>query len=153
MHRRIFLKGTLAASTVMVAAVAGLLTPRRVIAVWPESAFVSSDYKQALKLLLGDVSITPSPAVTLDAPSVYDSGAQVPVTVSSRLEHVDTMVVFSENNPFPLIARFDLTEDMRSVMSTRIKLAGKTNVIAVVGAKGRYFSASRSVKVTVGGCA
>lgn len=74
MNRRIFIKSTLAASTIAMAVVAGLLMPRRVLAVWPEEAFTSSDYKRALKLLLGDVSIAISPAVKLKAPSVYDSG-------------------------------------------------------------------------------
>ena len=153
MNRRIFLKSTFAVSTTIMAVAAGLLTPRRILAVWPEEAFTSSDYKRALKLLLGEVSITASPAVKLKAPSVYDSGAQVPVSVTTELEDVETIALLSENNPFPLIARFDITKDVRSAMSTRIKLAGKTNVIAVVGAKDKYYRAAKRVKVTVGGCA
>ncbi|MBD3671694.1 MAG: thiosulfate oxidation carrier protein SoxY, partial [Gammaproteobacteria bacterium] len=38
MKRRSFLKGTLAGSTVAVAAGAGLLTPAQVLAAWPKAA-------------------------------------------------------------------------------------------------------------------
>ncbi|VAX05506.1 hypothetical protein MNBD_GAMMA19-2223, partial [hydrothermal vent metagenome] len=39
MKRRTFLKGTVASGMLSVAASAGLLTPRMVLAAWPETAF------------------------------------------------------------------------------------------------------------------
>jgi sulfur-oxidizing protein SoxY len=39
LKRRIFMKGTLAAGAVGVAVGAGLLSPRTVLAAWPEAAF------------------------------------------------------------------------------------------------------------------
>jgi len=49
MKRRIFLKGTLAGSAVALAAGAGLLNPRQVLAAWPKSAFEAKDLSKAMR--------------------------------------------------------------------------------------------------------
>ncbi|MGE5160700.1 MAG: thiosulfate oxidation carrier protein SoxY, partial [Betaproteobacteria bacterium] len=51
--RRVFLKGSMAATAVGVAVGAGLLAPRAVLAAWPEEAFKTKEIAVALKTLLG----------------------------------------------------------------------------------------------------
>ena len=51
--RRVFLKGSLAAGTVGVAASAGLLAPQAVIAAWNESAFKAESVDDALTAAVG----------------------------------------------------------------------------------------------------
>ena len=53
LQRRIFLKGTLATSILSVAAGAGLLAPKQVLAAWPKEAFTAKEMPAALDALLG----------------------------------------------------------------------------------------------------
>ena len=69
MKRRIFLKGTLATGTIAVAAAAGLLVPRRLLAAnWPESAFDAKSEADAVKAFFGDVQVVDSDAIKIKAP-------------------------------------------------------------------------------------
>jgi sulfur-oxidizing protein SoxY len=74
------------------------------------------------------------------------------VEVTSEVAGSQTIFVFSEANPFPLVARFFVPEGTDPYVSTRIKVAGSCNIYALVQADGRFFSAVKSTTVTVGGC-
>jgi sulfur-oxidizing protein SoxY len=63
------------------------------------------------------------------------------------------MSIFVEKNPFPLIAVWDLHEGTIPEFSTRIRMGKTSKVILVVKTKdGALHTASKEVKVTVGGC-
>lgn len=152
MNRRLFLRGAMTGAAIAAAVPAGLLVPRRVLAAWPGEAFEQRTFEQALAALLGDVPVAESEAVRLTAPDLAENGATVEVRVATELDGVDSITIFSEKNPFPLIASFSLTPDVHSRLTTRIKMAGVSDVIAIVRADGRYYSARKRVKVTAGAC-
>jgi sulfur-oxidizing protein SoxY len=88
----------------------------------------------------------------LIAPDFAENGAVVPVTVSSTLSNVEAISIIASNNPSPLTSTYVLTSASVPFVSTRIKLGKTSNVMAVVKADGKLYSASKEVKVTIGGC-
>ena len=152
MQRRSFLKGTLGASAVAVAVGAGLLSPRAALAAWPKGAFEAKSVADALKDLVGTELTSPSNDITIKAPDIAENGAVVPVTISTAMSGVESIGVFAEKNANPLAANFALASNAKGFVSTRIKMGKTANVIAVVKAGGKVYSARKEVKVTIGGC-
>jgi len=150
--RRILLKGSLAAGAVGVAVGAGLLTPRMVLADWPEAAFSANSVEDALAALLGTGSHEPSEAVKLKAPDIAENGAVVPVTVESDVPDISSISIVAVGNQTPLVATFNLGAGALGFVSTRIKMAKTAEVVAVVKAGDKVVSAAKEVKVTIGGC-
>ncbi len=150
--RRILLKGSLAAGAVGVAVGAGLLAPRTVLAAWPQAAFDAKDVGSALKALLGIDAGEASGDITIKAPDIAENGAVVPVTVESTLPGVKTIIIVAEGNQTPLIASFNLGAAAIPSVSTRIKMGKTANVQALVQTADKTFTASKEVKVTIGGC-
>jgi sulfur-oxidizing protein SoxY len=150
--RRVFLRGSLAAGTVGVAASAGLLTPQAVIAAWNEKAFQAKSIDDALTAAMGEASNTASDAIKIKAPDIAENGAVVPVSVSSDLPEVESIALLAEGNASPLVATFMLGEGAVADVSTRIKMGKTSDVIAVVKSGGKLHSTRKSVKVTIGGC-
>lgn len=142
MKRRTFLKGAVVGS-----AVAAM--PRVFAA---SSGFDAKTYEDALKAISGGVEVAESPAITLGIPDIAENGAVVPVQITTKLPKVESIAILVEKNPVPLIANFKLAENSVGYVSVRIKMGGTSNVIALVKSEGKYFSAKKEVKVTVGGC-
>lgn len=150
--RRVFLKGSLAAGTLGVAAGAGLLTPQAVIAAWDEKAFHAESIDDALSAAMGSASNTATDAIKIKAPDIAENGAVVPVSISSDISGVESIALLAAGNNTPLVATFTLGEGAVADVSTRIKMAKTGDVVAVVKAGGKLHSARKSVKVTIGGC-
>lgn len=145
----------LAASVSGVAAlpIAGWLLLRPAYAAWPRAAFAARTAADALRELYGGAAIDPSDRILITLPDVAEDGAVVPLTVRTDLERVQSIVVVSEKNPVPLIARFDFGEGaLTDTLATRIKLAESEHVIVVVQTAERLYSARRYVEVLIGGC-
>lgn len=150
--RRTFLKGSLAAATVAVAAAAGLLKPRRVIAAeWPKDAFGAKSIAEALKSLYGAEATTASGAIKIKAPIQAENGAVVPIAVSADLPNVQAISVYVEKNQFPLVANVNLS-GAAGYFSARMKMGQTSDVHVVCRAGGKLYSAKQTIKVTVGGC-
>ncbi len=113
-------------------------------------AFGSGSLEGALRAL-GAV-LDSSTKIQLAVPNFVENGSVVPVEVTTQLPGSQTIFVFSEANPFPLVARFSVPEGTEPYVSTRIKVAQSCNIYALVEADGRYYSAVKSTTVTVGGC-
>lgn len=153
MKRRIFLKGTLASSVIALAAGAGLLNPRQVLAAWPKAAFESKDLSEAMKGIAGTDTAAGSTDIEIKAPDIAENGAVVPVKIeAAKVKGVSAIAILVENNPTPLIANFKLGKSTHAYVSTRIKMGKTSNVIAVVTGAGGVTSARKEVKVTIGGC-
>ncbi|MGC8697605.1 MAG: thiosulfate oxidation carrier protein SoxY, partial [Halothiobacillus sp.] len=89
-NRRVFLKGSMAASAVGLAIGAGLLTPRAVMAAaWPQAAYDAKGFDDALKGIFGVSGATESKDITVKAPDIAENGAVVPVTVESAVAGTD----------------------------------------------------------------
>jgi sulfur-oxidizing protein SoxY len=150
--RRVFLKGSLAAGTIGVAAGAGLLAPQAVIAAWNEAAFKAKSIDDALTDAMGGASNTASDAIKIKAPDIAENGAVVPVSVSTDMAGAESIALLAEGNASPMVATFELGAGANADVSTRIKMGKTSDVIAVVKANGKLYSARKSVKVTIGGC-
>jgi len=151
MQRRLFLRGSLAAGAAGVAASAGLLTPSAVLAAWPKAAFESKKAEEAIKAIGGGTPVE-SAEIKIKAPDIAENGAVVPVTISTDMADVETISLIADANPLPLIASTVLGEGAMPYIATRIKMGKTGNVVAVVKAGGKLYSAKKQVKVTIGGC-
>ncbi len=151
-QRRTWLQAGLAAGTVGLAVAAGLITPRRVLAAWPEPAFTARKLPEALSTLLGDAEPVASPQVKIKAPDIAENGAVVSVTVTTELDQVESISLFVPANAFPLTASYELSPVSDGFVTGRIKMAKTSDVVAVVKANGKLYSARKGVKVTLGGC-
>lgn len=152
MKRRVFLKGSMAASTVGIAVGAGLLTPQAVLAAWPKAAFEAKNVNDALTSAVGSADTADSGDVKIKAPDIAENGAVVPITVSSSISGAESISLLAEANGSPLVATFVMGAGAQAFASTRIKMGKTGNVVAVVKAGGKLFKAQKSVKVTIGGC-
>lgn len=152
MKRRTFLKGSVAAGAVSAAVGAGLLIPRAVLAAWPTNAFQATDMNAALDALSGSHDLASSDKVQIDAPDLGENSAVVPIKVFSQLDNIESMSIVVEKNASPLTASFILGPGVEGFVNTRIKMGKTSNVIAVVKADGKLYSAQKEVKITIGGC-
>jgi sulfur-oxidizing protein SoxY len=118
---------------------------------YPEEAFRQKDDKEAIKLLYGRTA-EPSGKVKLDAPEIAENGAVVPISVSTTLADVTSISFVVPENPNPLAAYYKLPPGTAPSVANRLKMAKTSNVIAIVEAGGKLYSATKEVKVTVGGC-
>jgi len=151
MKRRNFLKGTVASGMLGVAASAGLLTPRIILAAWPESAFSATKMDDALKALHGSASLSESGDINIKAPDIAENGAVVPITVTTSMP-AESISIYVKENPSPLACTYQLGDTTEGDVSTRIKMGKTSDVIAVVKSGGKLHSATKVVKVTIGGC-
>ena len=152
LKRRIILKSSLAGGALGAAVSAGLLAPRTVLAAWPKDAFAAKKIPEALKALTGSDTTTPSEEIKIKAPDIAENGAVVPITVSTDMDGVDSIALVAAANPVPLVANFNLGEGALGFVSTRIKMGKTGDVVGVVKAGGKLYSARKPVKVTIGGC-
>lgn len=88
----------------------------------------------------------------LTAPEIAENGNTVPIEVSAP--GAVAIAVYAAGNPTPPVATFKFGPLAGAQMaSTRIRLAGTQDVIAVAQmADGSFVRASKTVKVTIGGC-
>jgi len=127
--------------------------PRALLAaVWPERAFNTNGMKDALVELLGTDATTASDQITLKVPEIAENGAVVPVSIKTSLENVESISIVVEKNPRPLVANFEIPPGTLADVSSRIKMAETSDVMAVVKTGSGVYSTARQVKVTIGGC-
>jgi sulfur-oxidizing protein SoxY len=133
-------------------ALSGFIKASRVEAAdWNKAAFESKALGDALKGL-GAANAAESRDITITAPDIAENGAVVPVAVTSKIPNTQSISILAEKNPFPLAATFNVANGMEPYASVRIKLGQTSHVRALVKADGKFFTASKEVKVTVGGC-
>ena len=118
---------------------------------YPEEAFKQKSDAEAIKSLYGKAA-EPSDKVKLDAPEIAENGAVVPVSVSTTLADVTSISFLVAENPNALVASYKIPAGTVPAIANRIKMAKTSNVIVVVEAGGKLYSATKEVKVTVGGC-
>ncbi len=152
MQRRQFLKGTLAGSAVAVAVGAGLLSPRSVLAAWPTAAFEAKSVNDALSGLFGNTSAADSKDIEIKAPDIAENGAVVPVSVTTKIAGVTGIALLASTNNNPLAANFEFAQSVKGYVSTRIKMAKTSDVVAIVKAGDKMYTNKKNVKVTIGGC-
>ena len=97
--------------------------------------------------------------VTLKAPEIAENGNAVPLTVAvesemSEKSYVKALYIAADGNPNPPVAIYEFTPmSGKAEVSMRIRLAQTQKLIAVAEMNdGTLYTASREVKVTIGGC-
>ncbi len=146
--RRTFLKLSGAALAIG----AGLLKSGAALAtVWNKAAFESKVVADALKNL-GATNLIESKDITITAPDIAENGAVVPIAVTSKIPNTQSISIIAEKNPFPLSSTFDIANGAEGYVSTRIKMGETSNLRAVVKADGKFYTAAKEVKITIGGC-
>lgn len=148
--RRSLLKGAGSLGALSVAVAAGLLKPTRAMAAWDEAGFNAKSVQEAMSAI-GAVGAAASREVVIKTPDIAENGAVVPVDVVTELPNVESIALFGEKNVFPLVSQYNLT-DFDGLLTTRIKLGTTSNVRVVVKAGGKLYTATKEVKVTLGGC-
>jgi len=151
--RRLFLKGALAGGVagLGLAATGSFALADADAKDWPGNAFKQKTEAETLKDLYGK-SAEASDKISLDAPEIAENGAVVPVAVASTLPNVTAISILVLENPNTLAAAYKFAEGTEPSVSNRLKMAKTSKVVAVVESGGKLYSASKEVKVTVGGC-
>jgi sulfur-oxidizing protein SoxY len=151
--RRWLLKGCASVGLFGLGEGAGGLAPVSAAAIdsYPEQAFRQKTEADAIKARYGRTA-EPSDLVKLDAPEIAENGAVVPISVSSTLPDVSSIALLVSGNPNALAACYTIPSGTLPMISNRLKMQQTCNVVAIVEASGKLYSASKEVKVTVGGC-
>jgi sulfur-oxidizing protein SoxY len=76
----------------------------------------------------------------------------VPVAVASAIPKTESISILIEKNPTLLAASFMIPAGTDPSVGTRVKMGQTSNVFALVKADGKFFVATKEVKVTLGGC-
>ena len=139
------------------AAVAALLAgagvlPARAQAVWNKAAFDSKTIDEVIKAL-GIARPVESKEIVFTAPDIAENGAVVPIAASTSVAGVKRIAFLVEKNPTTLAGEFEFSDAVETSVSTRVKMAQTSNVLAVaITGDGRVLFAQKEVKVTLGGC-
>ncbi|MBW0168758.1 MAG: thiosulfate oxidation carrier protein SoxY [Hydrogenophaga sp.] len=145
--RRVALKTTGAFATLVSL---GLVSQSQAQAAVDRAGYEVKTLAEALKAVGG----TPanSDQVTVVAPDIAENGAVVPVGATSKLPNTTEIYLIVEKNPMPLSAGFMIPAGTAAEVQTRLKMGQSSNVVAVVKADGKLYSATKETKVTLGGC-
>src|SRR4030081_1974911 len=151
--RRLILKGAVTVALVGLGNIPFSLVPTFAAAndKYPEDAFKAKSDADAIKSLYGKTA-EPSDKVKLDAPEIAENGTVVPISVSTTLADVTSISLLVSENPNALVASYKIPSGTVPTVANRIKMAKTSNVIAIVEAGGKLYSATKEVKVTLGGC-
>ena len=151
--RRLILQGAGAVVLVGLGNIPFGLTPALAAANdrYPEEAFKQKNEADAIKALYGKTA-EPSEKVNMDAPEIAENGAAVAISVTTTLADVTSISLLVSENPNALAASYRFPSGTIPAVANRIKMAKTSNVIAIVEAGGKLYSATKEVKVTLGGC-
>ena len=145
--RRVALKTTGAFATLVSL---GIITQSQAQAAVDHASFQVKTLEDALKAIGGTAAT--SDQVSVVSPDIAENGAVVPVGATSKLPNTTEMYLLVEKNPTPLAAGFSIPAGTEPEVQTRLKMGQSTNVVAVVKADGKLYSATKETKVTLGGC-
>ena len=146
-HKRTFIKLLFTTFSTLLAA-----SSSRIFADWPNQTFEAEDSDQTIKSLTNGETITISENINIKAPDIAENGAVVPITVNTTLPNVKSISIIVDNNPSPLTSSYTINTQIEPFVSTRVKMAKTSNVTAIVSTDSGYYTSSRVIKVTIGGC-
>jgi sulfur-oxidizing protein SoxY len=119
---------------------------------WNKNAFDTHSMDETLKALGGSAPVQSKDIVFVATPDIAENGAVVPIGVTSNVPKTESIALLIEKNPNMLAAVFDIPAGTDPALSTRVKMAQTSNVFALVKADGKFYVASKEIKVTLGGC-
>ena len=121
-------------------------------------AQAANNAQELIKAFTGGKPATEA-KVKLDLPEIAENGNTVPMTVTvespmTEQSHVTEVLIVADENPRSGVVTFHFSPASGvAEANTRIRLAATQDVIAVAKMNdGSFFTASKQVKVTIGGC-
>ena len=97
--------------------------------------------------------------ISIELPEIAENGNTVPLSVSvespmTAADYVSDVMVLADGNPRPGVATFHFTPmSGKAEASVRIRLATTQNIVVVAKTStGKFYTANKLVKVTIGGC-
>ena len=121
-------------------------------------AFAANNSADLIKAFTGGKTATEG-KVKLDLPEIAENGNTVPMTVTvdspmTAASHVTDVLILADGNPNAGVATFHFSPASGvAEANIRVRLATTQNIIAVAKmSDGSFFTASKQVKVTIGGC-
>jgi len=164
MERRKFIKSVVAISAVAtsMAIPSSLMAKesKKKIEKFPQSKGLNSiSYAQAVKEIIGNQELKESDKVKLRVPVIAENGAVVPVKVAvkspmTEKDYVQSIHILNTKNSNSRCTDIRLTtKNAEAKFASRVKLSESQNIVAIVGlSDGTFIKATKSVKVTIGGC-
>ena len=153
LQRRKALRAGSGVTLLTLVAAAGWLRPGDARAAdWNKAAFETNSMDATMKALGGSAPAQSKDITFFQTPDIAENGAVVPIGVTSNIPKTESIAILVEKNPNMLAAVFDIPAGTDPSLSTRIKMGQSSNVYALVKADGKYFVASKEIKVTLGGC-
>jgi sulfur-oxidizing protein SoxY len=151
--RRNVLKSGGGATLLALLAAAGWLKPEEATAqAWNKNAFDAKTMDETMKAFGGGAPVQSKDIAFVSTPDIAENGAVVPIGVTSTIPKTESIAILIEKNPNMLAASFDIPPGTDPAISTRVKMGQSSNVYALVKADGKYYVASKEIKVTLGGC-
>ena len=152
MKRRSFLKSTVLLSATGAAVSTGILSPNLAMAAaHGNDAFKAKSVDEVLKML-GATGAAASDKIKIKAPEIAENGAVVPVSITSSIAGTTEIISITAANPTPLAAIYKFGESAETSVKSRFKMGKTTDVVALVKAGDKFYTAKANVKVTKGGC-
>ena len=153
-QRRQVLKSGGSVTLLALVAAAGWLKPGDAFAqgAWNKAAFDSKSLDETVKAMGGSAPAQSKDITFFQTPDIAENGAVVPIGVTSTIPKTESIAILVEKNPNALAAVFDIPAGTDPSISTRVKMGQSSNIYALVKADGKYYVASKEVKVTLGGC-
>ena len=154
-RRRDVLKTGGGVSLLALVAAAGWLRPgdaNAQAAAWNKAAFETHSLDETMKALGGGAPAQSKDIAFVSTPDIAENGAVVPVGITSSIPKTESIAILIEKNPNMLAAVFDVPVGTEPAITTRVKMGQSSNVYALVKADGKYYVASKEIKVTLGGC-
>ncbi len=154
MQRREVLKKSGGVSLLTLLAAAGWLAPgeAQAQAAWNKAAFDTKTMDETIKALGGTAPAQSKDITFVQTPDIAENGAVVPIGIASAIPKTEAIAILVEKNPNMLVAIFEIPAGTEPAISTRMKMGQSSNVYALVKADGKFYVASKEIKVTLGGC-
>jgi sulfur-oxidizing protein SoxY len=121
-------------------------------------AQAANDFQDLINKFTGGKKATEG-KVKLDLPEIAENGNTVPMTVTvdspmTEQSYVSEVLIVADGNPRGGVATFRFSPASGvAEANTRIRLASTQNIVAVAKMNdGSFFTTTKQVKVTIGGC-
>ena len=154
MQRRDVLKKGSGVSLLTLLTAAGWLAPGEASAqaAWNAAAFDTKSLDDTMKALGGGAPTQSKDISFVQTPDIAENGAVVPIGIASAIPKTTAIAILIEKNPNMQVAVFEIPPGTEPAVSTRVKMGQSSNVYALVKADGKYYTAVKEIKVTLGGC-
>ena len=149
MKRRSFLKSTVVASA---AISTGIISTNTAFAAAHGDDITKAKSVDEVLKMLGATGAAESADIKIKAPEIAENGAVVPVGITSGIAGTTEIISMTAANPTPFGARYIIGEGAEPAVKSRFKMGKTTDVVVVVKADGKFYTAKANVKVTKGGC-